>query len=126
MITEKLTGRPDANEPEMIRDYIMYPHLTTMVQKSLDDMGFAHVTLKNVIIRCLEHIMFTIGDDYRRIKQEMRRRGIKEVLEDTNDGILYFSTGAVKRVLASCGRTEIILKLTNYTNDLAQQLKNRP
>lgn len=33
MIAEKLTGRPDANESEMIRDYIMYPHLATMVQK---------------------------------------------------------------------------------------------
>jgi len=94
-------------------------------------MGFAHVTLKNVIIRCLEHILFAIGNDYRKLKQEMRRRGIKVVEEDVNDGILYFRYycrgyeerfGIVRETL----RSEIILKLTGYTSSLGQQLKNRP
>lgn len=124
------TSRPSMDELDMIRDYIMYPHIETMMHKSLDDMSFAHVTLKNVIIRCLEHIMFAISADYRQLKQEMRLRGIKVVEEEVTVGILYvryYCRGYEEKfgIVRENLRSDIIRKLTSYTNDLGKQLKNQ-
>ncbi|OUS67619.1 hypothetical protein B1748_36090 [Paenibacillus sp. MY03] len=124
-----LTGMPSIEELEMMRDYIMFPHLITMVQKSIDDISYKQITLKNVLLRCQEYIMQAISADFRGTKQEMRRRGIKVVEEEANDGILYFRyfcRGYEERfgIVREALRTEIISKLTSYTNNLGQQLKS--
>ena len=127
----KPTGRPTPDELEMIRDIIMFPQLIGMTQKSIEDMGFAKITLKSVIIRCLEVIMFKISDDYYALRRELKNRNIKVTEEETNDGILYYryfcrgyeeQFGIVRETL----RTEMSTKLTKYTNDIGHALKNKP
>lgn len=125
------TNRPTSDELDMMRDYIMYPHLISMVQKSMDDLSYMQITLKNVLMRCQEYVMNAISEDFRRIKQEMRRRGIKVVEEGVNDGILhyrYFCRGYEERfgIVRENLRSEIIRKMTGYTNALGQQLKTSP
>ncbi|GBG06506.1 hypothetical protein PAT3040_01033 [Paenibacillus agaridevorans] len=125
----KLSGRPTPEEYVMIRDFVIYPQLVKMVQKSMDDMGFSHVALKGVILRCLEHIMFNISDDFFKHKKELKNRNIKVVEEETNDDILYYRfycRGYEERfgIVREALRTEIRLKLTNYTNALGQQFKS--
>ncbi|GBG10428.1 hypothetical protein PAT3040_05161 [Paenibacillus agaridevorans] len=123
-----LSGRPTPDELVMIRDFITYPHIINMIQKSQEDMGFAHIALKGVIIRCLEFLLFKATNDFYVLKRELKSRNIKVVEEDTNDGILYFryfcrgyddKFGIVRETL----RTEIVLRMTKYTNEIAKQLK---
>lgn len=125
----KLSGRPTAEELVMIRDYVIFPQLIKMLQKSLDDMSFAHVALKGVILRCLEYIMFCVTDDFYAHKRELKKHNIRVVEEETNDDILYYRYycrgyeerfGIVREVL----RTELQLRLTEYTKQLGNQLKS--
>jgi len=125
----KLIGRPTSDELIMIRDFVMYPHLIKMLQKSLTDMSFSHVALKGVIIRCLEHIMFSISDDFYKHKKELKQRNIRVIEEEINDDILYFRyycRGYEERfgIVREALRTEIRTKLTDYTMQLGKQLKN--
>ncbi len=124
----KQVGRPIPEELEMIRDLVMFPQLITMVQKSIEDMGYAKIALKSVIIRCLEIIMFQISDDYYALRRELKNRNIKVTEEETNDGILYYryfcrgyeeKFGIVRETL----RTEMSTRLTKYTTDIGQALK---
>ena len=124
----KPNSRPNSEELEMIRDLVMFPQLIAMVQKSIEDMGFAKITLKGVIIRCLEVIMFRISDDYYALRRELKNRNIKVSEEETNDGILYYryfcrgyeeKFGIVRETL----RTEMSTRLTEYTTDIGQALK---
>ncbi|GBG06333.1 hypothetical protein PAT3040_00858 [Paenibacillus agaridevorans] len=125
----KLSGRPTSEELIMIREYILYPQMLKMIQKSNDDMGFAHIALKGVIMRCLEYIMFSITNDFYEHKKELRERNIKVVEEEINDDILYYryycrgydeKFGIVREVM----RTEIRTKFTDYTMQLGKQLKS--
>ncbi|MFD2116304.1 hypothetical protein ACFSTH_08545 [Paenibacillus yanchengensis] len=127
-VIKSAAGRPTSEELDMIRDLVVLPHLITMIQKSLEDMAFSKITLKGVVIRCLEVIMFKITDDYYVLKRELKQRNIKVSDEETNDGILYYryycrgyeeKFGIVRETL----RSDVTLKLTKYTNDIGKLLK---
>ncbi len=124
----KMTGRPTPEELTMIRDVIVLPRLITMIQKSIEDMDFIQVSLKGVVIRCMEIIMFKVSNDYYALKRDLKQRNIKVFDEETNDGILYFryfcrgyeeNFGIVRETLGS----EISMRITKYTNDLSKLLK---
>lgn len=127
-IAEPTTGRATIEEQYMIRGYIIYPHIITMLQKSMSDLEFAHVALKGVITRCLEQIMFTVSDDFHALKRELKRRGIKVEDDIINDEVYYYRfwcrgiedrLGFVREAL----RTEVINILTSYTGDLGRELR---
>lgn len=126
----QLTGRPTSEELTMIRDYVLYPQLIKMIQKSLDDMGFVHVALKGVILRCLDYIMFIATEEFYALKRVLRQRNIRVVEEETNDEILYYRyycRGYEERfgILREVLRTELQIRLTAYTKQLGQQLKTK-
>lgn len=123
----KLTGRPTKEELGMIRDFITYPHIISMIQKSQEDVRLAHITLKGVIIRSLEYLMHKASNDFYSLKRELKSRNIRVIEEETNDDILYYryfcrgyddKFGIVKETL----RTEIIQQMTRYTKEIGQQL----
>ncbi|GBG08324.1 hypothetical protein PAT3040_02903 [Paenibacillus agaridevorans] len=124
----KQVGRPTADELDQIRDYIMYPHMLTMIQKSIQDLSFMQVSLKGVLVRCMEYLMQRVTADYYALKKEFRLKNIKVIEEEMNDGILYFryfcrgyeeKFGVVRESL----RSEIIMRMTEYTKEIGQQLK---
>ncbi|OUS68179.1 hypothetical protein B1748_34535 [Paenibacillus sp. MY03] len=124
----KQVGRPTADELDQIRDYLMYPHMLTMIQKSIQDLSFMQVSLKGVLARCMEYLMQRVTADYYALKKELRLKNIKVIEEEMNDGILYFryfcrgyeeKFGVVRESL----RSEIIIKMTEYTKEIGQQLK---
>lgn len=125
---KKTVGRPTREELDMIRDVVLLPHLITMVQKSIEDMGLSRIALKAVVVRCLEVIMFRISDDYYALKRELKQRNIKVISEEANDGVLYFRYycrgyeerfGIVREKL----RSDVTLAMTKYTNDIGKILK---
>lgn len=124
----KQTSRVTTEELTMIRDLVMLPYLITMIQKSIEDMGFSKIALKGLIVRCLEVIMFKISDDYYSLKRELKKRNISVSEEETNDGIMYYryycrgyeeKFGIVRETL----RSEIAKRLTKYTAEISQTLK---
>lgn len=124
----KLTGRPTTDELMMIRDYVIYPHLIRMVQKSMDDVALAHVTLKSVLLRCLEYIMFRVSNDYYALKKDLKKHDIKVIEDETNDDILYYKYycrgyGDIFGIVREMLRTDVITKMTRYTNEIGLQLK---
>lgn len=125
---QKQQGRPTPDELNQIRDFIVYPHMITMIQKCIQDLGFIHVSLKSVLVRCMEYLMQRTTDDYYALKKELRLKNIKVLEEETNDGILYyryFCRGYEEKfgVVRESMRTEIILRMTQYTNEIGTQLK---
>lgn len=126
---EALTGRPTTAELIMIRGYTLYPHLVVMLQKSLEDIKLSHVALKDIIVRCMENLMFAISDDCHHLKRELKRRNIKVIDDTVNDGIYYyryFCRGYEDRfgIMRETMRTELRNMLTAYTNDLGRNLRS--
>lgn len=124
----KITGRPTPDELNQIRDFIMYPYMITMIQKSIQDLGMIQVSLRAVLVRCMEYLMQRTTDDYYALKKELRLKNIKVLEEETNDGILYyryFCRGYEEKfgVVRESLRTEIVLRMTQYTNELGMQWK---
>jgi hypothetical protein len=100
-IPEPENGRATIEEQFMIRGYIVYPHIITMLQKSKSDLEFAHVALKGVITRCLQQIMITVSDDFHSLKRELKRRGIKVEYDITNERCTIIVIGAVGSKIVS-------------------------
>lgn len=127
--TPQLTGPPTMDELVMIRDYIVFPHIVQMIQKSREDMSIAQISLKGLIIRCLDIIMQRVTNDFYTLKRELKMKTIKVIEEETNDGILYYryycrgydeKFGIARETL----RSQIIDMMTKYTNEIGSQLKN--
>lgn len=127
-LSEQVPGRPTVEELVMIRGITLYPHLITMLQKSMGDMERAHVSLKGVLVRCLEHIMFAVSNDSLSLKRELKQRGIKVQEDNVIDDVFYYRYqcrgyddrfGVVREAI----RTEVQKLLTAYTADLGRQLR---
>lgn len=124
----KLTGRPTPEELTKIRDFIILPHIITMIKKCMDDMTLSHIALKGVVMRCLETIMFRVSDDYYVLKRELKNQDIEVVSEETNDGILYFRyycRGYEERfgIVREAMRSAISIRMTKYTEELGIKLR---
>lgn len=124
----KLVGRPTPEELTKIRDYIMLPHMITMIKKCIDDTAYSHIALKGVVARCLEVMMFRVSDDYYVLKKELNNHNIKVVSEETDNGILYFRyfcRGYEERfgIVREALRSEISIRMTQYTDELGIKLR---
>lgn len=124
-----LTGRPELEELTMIRDYIMFPHIITMLQKGMEHVRLDRFPLKDLIIRCLEVFMLRATDEYYVLKRSLKQRNIHVFADEAGDGILYHyyrcrgyeeKFGIAREAL----RMEISNKMTQYTEDLGRQLRS--
>lgn len=120
------SGRPTNEETELIRDFILYPHILRMIHKSQEDIDAAHVSLKGIIGRCLDFLMSRATKDYYELKRNLKARNIRVVEEEANEGILYYRYycrgyeerfGIVRETL----RNEIISRMTAYTKEIGQK-----
>lgn len=115
-------------EREMVRDLILLPYIDTMVSKSLKEIERSGNVLSRSYTIAGRYIQKRIIQEVYRLRQALKQRNIK-VVEDTQDDFVIYNTiyyrgyqerfGLTRDVM----RTEISLRLTRYTADLGEALK---
>jgi hypothetical protein len=117
-------------EREMVRDLILLPYIDTMVGKSLKEIEHSGNVLRRAYITAGRYIQKRIIQDVYNLRRELKQRDIK-VVEDTQDdfvtyNIIYFrgfqeKFGMTRDVM----KTEISLRLTQYTADFSEIMKSQ-
>jgi len=82
-------SRPTSEELNMIRDYILLPHMLTMVQKSVDDIERNPNLLKQLYLATGQVVMNKISKDMYDIRRELTKRNIKIINDEHADLIVY-------------------------------------
>lgn len=125
---EKITGMLTVEERYMIRDLILLPYIDTMVGKAMREIEISGNLLSKVGLLSGEYIRNRIMKDTYELQKELKRRSIKIVDDENDDFLLYYMIyyrgyqerfGMTRDVM----RTEISLRLTQYTAELGQILK---
>ncbi len=124
----KNTGMPTSEEMTMIRDYVMYPNIISMLHRGIDQIRAANFPLKELNARSMEVIMFLVTDDYYALKRDLKSRNIQVFTDVTDDGVLYHKylcRGYENRfgITREALKAEIGKRLAKYTDQLAQKMK---
>lgn len=114
-------------ERVMVRDLILLPYIDTMVSKSLRELEFSRGILKRASQHAGEAVLHRIMQDTYKLQNELKRRNIRFVADEQDDFITYhkiFCRGYEERfgLTRDVIRTEISLRLTRYTAELATLL----
>lgn len=116
-----LIGRATTDELRMIRDVIMFPHMLTMSEKSLQEVRRTPNLYKMYFEQFIELVMDRITKDLFALRRELKSRNIKVYDDETADGIIYHKFvcrgyedrfGIVRETL----RSEISFRLARYAS----------
>lgn len=132
---ERQDGAPRNNlitseERVMLRDYILLPHIETMIQKSLSELEYSVTILKRSYLMAGQYIMERVIQDQHRLRREMKQRNIKILHEEQSELVVYYRyycRGYEERfgITRDVMRSEISLRLTRYMAELGVLLKER-
>jgi len=120
---ETLKGRATNDEVKLIRDSIMYPHMLTMCDKSLQEVQRTPNLFKMPFAQFIQLVMDKISKEMFSVRRELKNRNIKVFDDEALDGILYYRYacrgyeerfGIVRETL----RSEISVRLTQYTLEI--------
>ncbi|MEK3674598.1 hypothetical protein [Paenibacillus sp. FSL R10-2771] len=117
-------------ERTMIRDLILLPYIDTMVAKSMKEIELSGNVLSRAYLTTGRYIQKRIIQDVYDLRRELKKRNIK-VIEDTQDEFITYNKVFFRGYQERFGmtrdvmRTEISLRLTQYTADLGDALKNK-
>ncbi|MBY3623755.1 hypothetical protein HGO21_30025 [Acinetobacter sp. CUI P1] len=116
-------------ERTMVRDLILLPYIDTMVSKSLKEIEPSSNILKRTFLMAGESIQRRIMQDTYRLQKELKQRNIKMLADEQDEFITYykiFCRGYQERfgLTRDVMRTEISLRLTKYTSELGNILKD--
>ena len=121
---------PNSEELVMLRDYILLPHLLTMVQHNMESINRSSMLLKKLYQVATQALMDRIDKDIYALRRELSRRSIKVIADEQEDVVYYFTYicrgyenkfGIVREVM----RAELSIKLTAYLSDLYAVLKEK-
>ncbi|MFC4598924.1 hypothetical protein [Cohnella hongkongensis] len=120
---QTLKGRVTPEELTMIRDSIMYPHMLTMCDKSLQEVRRTPNLFKQPFGEFIEIVMEKISREMFALRREMRGRNIKVFEDEIVDGIIYHRyacRGYEDRfaIVREALRTEIGVRLAKYCADI--------
>lgn len=117
------------DEREMVRDLILLPYIDTMVSKSMKEIQHSGNVLSRSYLLAGRYVQKRIVQDVYRLRQELKKRNVR-VIEDTQDDFVIFNMiyfrgyqerfGLTRDVI----RTEISLRLTQYTAELGNVLRD--
>jgi len=115
-------------EMTMIRDYILLPHMESMVKKSLNDIEYSTNVLKRLYLMAGQKVLDQIVNDSRKLKRELKQRNIRILEIKYEDFVInhhYFCRGYndVFGITRDAMKSEISLRLSQYISDLAKYLK---
>ena len=116
-------GRITPEELTMIRDSIMYPHMLTMCEKSLQEIRRTPNLFKQPLGEFIQVVMDKISREMFALRREMRGRNIKVFEDETVDGIIYHRyrcRGYEDRfsIVREALRSEIGMRLAKYCADI--------
>ncbi|WP_342477465.1 hypothetical protein NYE24_30935 [Paenibacillus sp. FSL H7-0350] len=116
-------------ERTMIRDLILLPHIDTMVTKSLRELDHSGSILKRAYRMAGEAIQQRVMKDTHQLLKELKKRNIRFIADEQEEFIIYhkvFCRGYQERfgLTRDVMRTEINLRLTMYTAELGNIIKN--
>lgn len=119
-----------AEERTMIRDLILLPHIDTMVAKSLRELDHSGSILKRAYQMAGEAIQQRIMQDTYRLQKELKQRNVRFIADEQDEFVIYhkvFCRGYQDRfgMTRDVMRTEISLRLTRYTAELAESLREQ-
>ena len=86
----KLQGRPTAEEFTMIRDYILLPHMLTMVQRSFDELQRSSILMKRLYLLSTKVILDKISKEKFDLGRELKKRSIRVFDDETADTVIYY------------------------------------
>ncbi|MEK4850473.1 hypothetical protein NST04_11575 [Paenibacillus sp. FSL H7-0756] len=117
-------------ERTMVRDLILLPYLDTMVSKSLREIELSGSILQRASMIAGQAIQQRIMDDTHRLQKELKQRNIRVVPDEQEEFLVYykiFCRGYQERfgLTRDVMRTEISLRLTRYTAELRELLRNQ-
>ncbi|MEK5238024.1 hypothetical protein NST99_20230 [Paenibacillus sp. FSL L8-0470] len=117
------------DEREMIRDLILLPHIDTMVGKSLKEIEHSGNVLKRAYQMAGQAIQRRIMQDTYGLQKELKQRNVRFIADEQDEFISYykiFCRGYQERfgLTRDVMRTEISLRLTKYTAELGESLKD--
>lgn len=125
----KPAGQATPEELTMIRDYVLLPHLLTILQNSMAEVQHSSNVLKRIFAALTQLLMNRVTKDMYRIKRELSRRNIKILNDEQVDLVVYHRFvcrgyedrfGMVREVM----RSEISVRLTKYISEISALLKN--
>lgn len=125
---EVRASRPTPEEYTMARDYILLPHMLTMVERSLEEIRTSTNLLKHLYIVAAQTVMNTIHKDMYALRRELSKRNIKVLNDEQVDMVIYYKIicrGYEERfgIVRDVFRSELSVRLTQYLKDIADQLK---
>jgi len=125
----KPAGKATPEELTMVRDYVLLPHLLTILQNSLEEIQNSPNVLKRVFASITQLLMNRVTKDMYNIKRELSRRNIKILNDEQVDLVVYHRFvcrgyedrfGIVREVM----RSEISVRLTKYISEISTLLKD--
>ncbi|MDN4067637.1 hypothetical protein QYF50_06990 [Paenibacillus vini] len=116
-------------ERRMLRDYLLLPHIETMIQKSIDELEYSSNILRQLYIKIGLYVRNRVVSDMKRLRKELMKRNIKVLGDQHTDFVVYYDyycRGYEERfaMTRDVMRTEISLRLTSYITEVAEMMKS--
>ncbi|MRN54566.1 hypothetical protein [Paenibacillus monticola] len=117
------------DERTMVRDLILLPYIDTMVSKSLKEIEHSSNILKRAYLMAGQTIQRRIMQDTYQLQKELKQRNIRVLADEQEEFLVYykiFCRGYQERfgLTRDVIRSEISLRLTKYTAEVGELLKN--
>lgn len=126
----KNQGRPTTEELTMIRDYVLLPHMLSMVEKAAEEIKHSSNILRRHFLVSAQILMEKISKDMYALRRELTKRNIKVISDEQIDLVMYHKIicrgyeerfGMVRDVI----RAEISVRLTKYLDELTSLLTKK-
>ncbi len=127
---DKPTGRATMEEMKLIRDAVLYPHMMTMVQRSIEQIGASNISLHELMKKFMQLILDHLRDEQHRNRKELVKRNIRILSDEMYEAIHYYQykcrgyedrLGLTREVL----KTTIADHLTKTAHEIVLQAKER-
>ncbi|MCP1305964.1 hypothetical protein [Paenibacillus tyrfis] len=125
---EPKASRPTPEEYTMARDYILLPHMLTMIDRNIEEIRASTNILKRLYLIAAQTVMNQIHKEMHSLRRELSKRNIKVMNDEQIDLVIYYKIicrGYEERfgIVRDVVRSEISVRLTNYVKDVAKCLE---
>ncbi|CAM3353630.1 hypothetical protein [Marinicrinis lubricantis] len=126
----KSSTRPTPEEYTMARDYILLPHMLTMVERSKKEIETSTNLLKNLYLTASQAVMHQIHTDMYNLRRELSKRNIKVIHDEQIDLVMYYKIlcrGYEERfgIVRDVVRSEMSVRLAKYLNNVAKLIEQK-